>query len=61
MSSFFILYFRHKIRYRGILIKTIETIANIRLLIIFLNMALALANCEEELCGSIPNISAISL
>lgn len=41
--------------------KMIEMAASMRLLIIFLSMALALASCDDELCGSIPNFSAISL
>ena len=43
------------------LMKMIEMAASMRLLIIFLSMALALASCDDELCGSIPNFSAISL
>ena len=43
------------------LMKMIVTTASIRLLIIFLSIALALASCDDELWGSIPILSAISL
>lgn len=43
------------------LMKMIVTTASIRLLIIFLSIALALASYDDELWGSIPILSAISL
>ena len=43
------------------LIRMMEMTASIRLFIMSLNNTFALVSCDDELCGSIPSFSAISL
>ena len=59
--SFSVPLFQNRYLYIGMLTSNMEMTASIRLFIILRNNPFALVNCDDELCGSIPSFSAISL